>query len=27
VPKYDRPVYCSDCFEQQRVAATAGAAH
>ncbi len=21
VPKYDRPVYCSDCFEQQRVAA------
>ncbi len=20
VPKYDRPVYCSDCFEQQRVA-------
>lgn len=21
VPKYDRPVYCSDCFEQQRVGA------
>lgn len=20
VPKYDRPVYCSECFEQQRVA-------
>jgi CxxC-x17-CxxC domain-containing protein len=20
VPKYDRPVYCSDCFEKQRVA-------
>lgn len=27
VPKYDRPVYCSDCFEQQRVAAgSAGSA-
>jgi CxxC-x17-CxxC domain-containing protein len=26
VPKYDRPVYCSDCFEQQRVATTAGSA-
>lgn len=24
VPKYDRPVYCSDCFEQQRVATGAG---
>jgi CxxC-x17-CxxC domain-containing protein len=21
VPKYDRPVYCSDCFELQRAAA------
>ena len=24
VPKYDRPVYCSDCFEQQRVGGAAG---
>ncbi|HEX2911472.1 MAG TPA: zinc-ribbon domain containing protein [Chloroflexia bacterium] len=23
VPKYDRPVYCSECFEQQRVSAGA----
>jgi len=21
VPKYDRPVYCSDCFDQQRAGA------
>ncbi len=21
VPKYDRPVYCSDCFDQQRTGA------
>ena len=28
VPKYDRPVYCSDCFEQQRVGSgSASAAH
>jgi CxxC-x17-CxxC domain-containing protein len=27
VPKYDRPVYCSDCFEQQRVTAGAAAAN
>ena len=25
-PRDDRPVYCSDCFEQQRVATTAGSA-
>lgn len=25
VPKYDRPVYCSDCFEQQRTTTGAGA--